>query len=140
VLHVIQNRGMSYVEGDAQREAYRNTIVTIDVDGDTLVIDPLEAPYVLPWVEPVYVITAWNPGMTLDEEENRRRNDELRAVLDDLGHDVIDAVGRSRDGRWAEPSFAIIGLDRDAALDLGRRFGQVAIFELTTKSLEVLDC
>ena len=38
----------------------------------------------------------------------------------------------------AEPGYAIEGLDRSAAIELGRRFGQRAIYEWSPAGLDVL--
>lgn len=132
--------GVSYADGESLHDAFRSTIVTIEVNGRRLVIDPEHPPYELPWTDTAYVITAWNPGKPLPAEENRRRNVELRHELDERGYVVFDAVGRSRDSRWEEWGYAIVGVDRVEAVEIGRRYGQLAIFELTTTSLTVLDC
>jgi hypothetical protein len=132
--------GVSYSNSESLHDAFRNTIVTIEVNGSLLEIDPKSPPYELPWTDAAYVITAWNPGEPLPDEENRRRNIELRQELVDRDYSIFDAVGRSPDGRWEEWGFAVIGADRAEAVALGQRFGQLAIFELTTTSLAVLSC
>ena len=136
----MQTGCMSYDDAGSLDDAFRNTVVRVDVDGESLVFDPLEAPFELPWVGPVHVITAWNPGRFASAHDNERRNRELEGALVAGGHDYFDAVGRARDGQWEERGFAVLGADRTWAVELGRRFGQLAIFELTTEGLRVLPC
>lgn len=72
-------------------------------------------------------VTAFNPrSVLLDLEENRRRNADLQALIAALPH--RKGLGLDADGNWpAEESFLIAGLDREAALALGRRFEQNAV-------------
>jgi hypothetical protein len=65
--------------------------------------------------------------------------------MDELGRRAgvrtADADGRSRDGRHSERSVAVWGLERDEARELGRRQGQLAIFEADAAAgLRVLPC
>ena len=48
------------------------------------------------------------------------------------------AIGRSRDGSWSEPGVAVAGLDRDAACELGQRYRQLAVYELTEHEVRVV--
>jgi len=43
-------------------------------------------------------------------------------------------------GSWSEPSFVVPGLSTAGAVQLGREFGQAAIFEITQDELRVIDC
>ncbi len=71
-------------------------------------------------------VTADNPGsQPLPPMENGLRREALR---DDILHECFPGVGVGDDGTWPpEHSFFVLGICRDAALDLGRRYGQVAI-------------
>lgn len=86
----------------------------------------------------LHVLTAWNPG---DERpsvvENRGANERLRAELVRRGLTVFHAVGSSSRGH-AEESYAVPDWDRSAACELGREFGQVAIFEVDSESQTVV--
>jgi hypothetical protein len=94
----------------------------------------------------MYVITAWNPlSIELDSDENASRNAQLRTVLgDEAGVLSVDgAVVRAPDGSWAEQGFAVTipranrgAVNRIASI--GRRFGQVGIFEVTPEGLAVI--
>lgn len=85
---------------------------------------------------PVHVITAWNPGGTAaDDAANRAAQAALLTHLTVLvgeGHvELWPAVGFDPLHDWHEQSVAVAGLGRDAACEIGRRYGQAAIFEWT---------
>jgi hypothetical protein len=99
----------------------------------------------------IHVITAANPsGVTANQAEvepvSERRHAELLLDVDQLAeadHSEIQwwpALGTSPDGIHAELSVAVSGLDRSDAVDLGRRFDQLAIFELTAETQAVVSC
>ena len=88
-------------------------------------------------------ITASNPASErLSEDQNTGRNRELEALLrsQDLVFYRGDGVGS--DPTWpAEASFLVLGISRDAAMHLGRQFGQNAIVCGTLKhAAELVDC
>ena len=73
-------------------------------------------------------ITAWNPHSALrpralNEAAQRRLVRDLRR----LRCEVIRGEGVAATGAWKEPSLLALGLKRDAALRLARRYGQNAI-------------
>jgi hypothetical protein len=49
-------------------------------------------------------------------------------------------LGRSVDGTWSEDSFLVVGTTRATAAELGRQFGQRAIFERDHDDLLVVGC
>ena len=107
--------------------AYREAVYEVDLAagrwrfriGDT--IPPVRG-------RPFALLTACNPGLSRPgEEENRRANQRLQQRLASLAVDYVAARGMSADGRHAEPSFAVFGIDREHALELAREFGQAAI-------------
>lgn len=78
-----------------------------------------------------------------DGAEVRRTSDGSVSdveLLADRGLDPIAVIGASAEGGWREESFAVSGLDRARACELGHRFGQTAIFKLTEDQLRVLRC
>ncbi len=100
---------------------------------------------------PIHIITAANPhGTTADRAEvepaGERRQTELIHAVDQsakASHSAVQwwpAVGTSPDGIHAELSVATSGLDRSEAVELGRRFDQLAIFELTAETQAVVPC
>jgi len=72
-------------------------------------------------------ITAYNPlSVPLDAQENMRRNEELRALLND--YLVMEGEGQDKAKQWpAEKSFFIAGISLDDAKALAIRFGQRAM-------------
>jgi hypothetical protein len=87
------------------------------------------------------VLTAHNPNGTerapaLNQADQVKFERDLAA----LGLTFWPATGRSRDGSWSEPGFAVAGLDRAQACDLGSRYGQLAIYELTAGDVYVVRC
>ena len=74
-------------------------------------------------------ITASNPASEpLSDDENRSRNRELEALLKSQDLVFYRGEGIGSDSTWpAETSFLILGISREAAMQLGRQFGQNAI-------------
>ncbi len=71
-------------------------------------------------------ITAYPMSCSLEEEENIRRNSELRKVVND--YIVIEGEGQDKQKEWpAEKSFFIAGISLDNAKSLAVTFGQRAI-------------
>ncbi|CAL9554238.1 hypothetical protein SUDANB176_04511 [Streptomyces sp. enrichment culture] len=89
----------------------------------------------------VHVITAWNPrGRTASDDANARAH---RVLLDEVRHRGLTswpAVGGDVSGTHREESVAVVGLSDAAARDLGRRFGQDAVFAWTPDAWRVLAC
>lgn len=89
----------------------------------------------------VHVITAWNPrGRTASDDANARAQ---RLLLDEIrrrGLTWWPAEGGDVCGTHREESVAVVGLSDTAARDLGRRFGQDAVFAWTPDAWRVLAC
>ncbi|MER6977024.1 DUF3293 domain-containing protein [Streptomyces carpinensis] len=89
----------------------------------------------------VHVITAWNPlGRTASVDANARAH---RLLLDEVrrrGLTWWPAQGGDASGTHREESVAVVGLGDTAARDLGRRFGQDAIFAWSPDAWRVLAC
>ena len=78
--------------------------------------------------EPFSILTSYNPrGEMLDASENDRRFKELTAELRSAGLEFVVIDACSPDRSHGERSVAIKG-DRDVAIDLAKRWEQVAIF------------
>ena len=121
---------------DERWDAYASTVIT---DGSGRVwAGPRAGPLgPAPW----HVLTAANPDSAARPDEvNHVANERLADVLVARGFDPLAVLGSSVDGTWREPSLAVTGLERPVACDLGHRFGQVAIFELTQDELRVVRC
>ncbi|MFF7971672.1 DUF3293 domain-containing protein [Streptomyces sp. NPDC007905] len=89
----------------------------------------------------VHVITAWNPlGCTASADANARAQSLLLDEVHRRGLSWWSAVGGDVCGRHSEESVAVVGLSDTAARDLGRRFGQDAIFAWTPDAWRILAC
>jgi hypothetical protein len=72
-------------------------------------------------------ITAWNPlPTTCTLEENRMRDQSIRADLDALSLKYIEGIGESLDGIWYEESLFIKNITKEQAESLAYKYGQVA--------------
>ncbi len=74
-------------------------------------------------------VTASNPhSRALSDGDNAARNAELKCSLDVSGWRTLDGVGIPRRPGWQpEDSVLILGIDRDTAITLARRWQQNAI-------------
>ncbi|HPB46060.1 MAG: DUF3293 domain-containing protein [Microthrixaceae bacterium] len=91
-----------------------------------------------PYPEPLFGITAWNPGEERPHEENVAANERLKAHLTQSAIRFVDAEGASPDGTWNEPGYVLIGTDRATAVAVAREFGQLAIHEMANGVLRVV--
>lgn len=74
------------------------------------------------------VITAHNPrSEQLSKEENIKRHEALRSVLQHQKLSFEKSTGESPDGVWVEEGFVIFDINLETALQIGRDFGQHAI-------------
>jgi len=89
----------------------------------------------------IHVINGWNPG---DErpgsEVNDARNEQLHADISALGFDALAALGSDPNSSHFEKSWAVVGLTDNAAVELGKKYGQVAVFRITESRQSVLGC
>lgn len=97
----------------------------------------------IPISMPAHVISAQNPyEHFLGEEENSRRTYLLEKYLRTRpeAKDLVRVFGRSADPNsiWQEECWAVSGLSRSQAVQIGRLFQQRAIFELTEDSIIVI--
>ena len=89
----------------------------------------------------LHVITAWNPpNIPRAANENNRANDLLRSEIESRGHEVINARGSDPKSPYFEDSWAVVGMDEEEAILLGRKFEQAAIFCITRNRQTVLGC
>lgn len=115
---------------------FDDAVLTITVAGRPLVVGR----DALPWAALSYAITGWNPGRECSSADNDAANRRLRAELTEFGVEYHAAVGSSPDGSWSEPGYAVVGITRDDAVALGRRYGQLAIYEIIEGHLLVVPC
>ncbi len=112
--------------------AYRRSMIEVSPPAAPPVRFRIEGPKGPPPTFPAStfaVITAWNPGGEArpNEQLNRRANERLAAHLDARMVERWPATN-APGTRFAEQSFAVLGLDRDEAWRLGEAFQQLAIY------------
>ena len=89
----------------------------------------------------IHVITAWNPGDERPSSEiNEARNQELRAEISARGLEALEALGSDPNSSHSEKSWAVVGMTDEVAIELGKKYGQVAIFRITQSLQSVLGC
>lgn len=70
-------------------------------------------------------ITAWNPGSEqLSTEENDERQSQLLSEIEKMRLNYFVGYGEKDD--WREYSYLILGIDKDDATALGKKFRQNA--------------
>jgi len=82
-------------------------------------------------VEEAIWLTAYNPGsQRRDEGENL--DDQMRLLSQIEAARLNYFVGHSMDqhGDWYEPSYLVLGLNREEGVRLGQAFGQVAVIRI----------
>ncbi len=89
----------------------------------------------------IHVITAWNPGDERPSSEiNEARNEQLCSEISAIGLEALEALGSDPNSPHAEKSWAVVGMTDDTAIELGRKYGQVAVFFITRARQWVLGC
>lgn len=89
----------------------------------------------------IHVVTAWNPGTVRPSpRENREANERLETELWALGAELFPAVGKDPHSEHFEESWALCSLSDEKAMELGRRYGQIAVFRITGSRQTVLGC
>ena len=115
---------------------YLATIVTVELDGVWHAAHEVAAK-----LGALHVITAWNPA---DErptrETNDRANDALHADLFSRKLAPLRALGRDPNSSHAEESWAVCDFNDHDARELGAKYGQVAVFRITSATQTVLAC
>lgn len=87
-----------------------------------------------------WVITAWNPdGVVANENSNRSADERLAAELDRRALRRFRILGGSPDGSHVEPGWGV-ACEESTALELGRMFGQLAVFSFSGEDIDLVDC
>ena len=121
---------------------FARAVVAIVFEQGVQVLEPRPSGDVgteFPLGAPVHIVTAYNPrGLASDEAANVEYHHALLADVKALGVMSIPTVGSARDGSMEEPGLLLVGLDRPAALSLGRKYSQSAIYEWQSDRLTLL--
>jgi hypothetical protein len=124
----------------AKWDLYLDAVIECEADGRNCRLrGPAAEP--LPADEPIFVLTAYNPGgEDRADALNEAAEQALERELVSAGATFWPAIGRSRDGSWAEPGVALARFDRSKACAYGTRYGQLAVYELTAEQVYVVRC
>jgi hypothetical protein len=74
-------------------------------------------------------ITAWNPnGEMSPPEQNYDANQQLLLDLQELNYFILPGWGVGDDRKWPpEASFLVLGINKEQAISLAKRYNQLAI-------------
>jgi hypothetical protein len=129
------------VTDEALKAAYLATEVFVDLDGSNSLEHCIDASEAAGRLGTLFVLTAHNPASEVrSDAENDAQNAALEADIVALGATFHPAIGRSPDGSWFEPGFALVGVDLATATRLGSDYGQSAIFEVHSDRVIVQAC
>jgi len=118
-------------------EIYLKTELTLEVDGTTR---PLRE-VVGNRRRAFHVVTAWNPGgAEATREANAAADSELLAEIQSRRLETYRAIGSDPDSHHKEDGWIVSGIKDADAVELGRRFGQIAIFRVEKGKLTVVGC
>lgn len=127
-------------ESDPIWDVYAESVIRKRHPGRAVLAGP-RATKAWTYETPVHVVTAWNPdSVPATALSNGTRNQQLEQLLVGQGHSTTPVTGTSLAGDWAEHSVLVEGLSRARAAEIGRQFGQRAIFELDDQQLRVIRC
>jgi hypothetical protein len=123
--------------------AYQASVVEVVLPTHVFQAGPSQAEYSSPYPEKLrpfcWVITAHNPGSVVCSTiDNTAKNIRLLADLSRTGCVHFEAFGRSADGTWKEPSFAVVGVGEGLILDLAKKYGQLGLFKLEPNGVHVV--
>src|SRR5690606_4067445 len=86
------------------------------------------------------IITAWNPmGRPAPLADNEAADRALHSDLRNMTGSLFRATGGSPDFTHAEPGWAA-EISREEAIDIGRRFRQLAVWSIEDDNLQLVDC
>jgi hypothetical protein len=121
---------------------YRATVVDAEVAPGTVVrLNGPGAGTAWPFTGTVVVLTAYDPGgVRADPAANEAADGRLADAVREHGGEFVRGAGTAVDGSHSEPSLVVTGLSRATAVELGRRFGQDAIFELDATTMSLVSC
>jgi hypothetical protein len=124
---------------DALWDGFAGAVVQISLPTGRFRLEPRSSgsDSEFPFDAPVHIITAHNPGGI---EADAPVNEASHATLVDAlrSRTTFATVGSAPDGSMAEPGLAVIGIEAEEAVELGRRFGQVAIYRWTEDALVIV--
>lgn len=92
------------------------------------------------WPSDFHIITAWNPKRIVPEPQNHEADARLRAQLEQEHFEHFRITGCSEDLTHQEASWGIIGVPSERAIQIGREYGQNAVFEIIGGEAFIVSC
>jgi hypothetical protein len=111
---------------------YKETLYSVDGLIDPIQIDhkhrELDHLLVEKSVTTWAYITAWNPkSERRDDSVNFAANEKLKQDIRAMGYETSPGVGRDHHETWHEDSFLVLGISKEEAIELGKKYEQNAI-------------
>lgn len=119
-------------------DGFAEAVVRIEMPAGPVILAPRENGVdEFPLGAPVHIITAYNPaGVRADETANRARHRELERRV--ARYNALPTLGSDPGGSMPEPGYALLDVSLDTAVEIGREFGQRAIYRWTDDSLTII--
>ncbi len=119
-------------------DGFAEAVVRIEMPAGPVILAPRqEGVGEFPLDAPVHIITAYNPaGVRADETSNHERHRELGRRV--ARYDVLPTVGSDPGGSMPEPGYALLDVPLETAVEIGREFGQRAIYRWTDDALSII--
>ncbi|MEV0948623.1 DUF3293 domain-containing protein [Rhodococcus sp. NPDC049939] len=132
----------AFAANDVLWQNYSEAVVDVALPTGAVRITPTDdAAYgTMPPAGPLHIIAACQPGELPGTERERESHRRLTDYLHGRGLDTFGAIGGSPDGTYQELSVAVSGLSDEQAREIGRRFGQVAVFSWNSSQWKLLAC
>jgi hypothetical protein len=92
------------------------------------------------WPHDFQIVTAHNPKRFASETENNEADTSLRKLLEQEQIFHFRITGCSADLSYQEAGWGIVGIEFDRAIQIGRQYGQNAIFEVLDGEAFVVSC
>lgn len=121
---------------------YLDTAVQFETPDCRGAVSPVAAGQgeVSPPVGALHVVTAVRPDTEPDSPDNRARLALLDQDLAAIRMRFLEVTGAGLDGNHRENSRAVFGLDDSRARELGKRYGQIAVFSWRGRRWSLLAC
>jgi hypothetical protein len=118
-------------------EIYLKTELTVEMDGMMRSLQEVTANR----RRVFHVITAWNlGGSEASREVNALADKELLIEIQSRRLETYRAVGTDPSSEHKEEVWIVAGMKESAAIEMGRRFGQIAIFRVEAKKFTIVGC
>lgn len=92
------------------------------------------------WPHDFQILTAHNPKRFASETENNAADTSLRKLLEQEQIFHFRITGCSADLSYQEAGWGIVGIEFERAIQIGRHYGQYALFDVRDGEVFVVSC